>query len=108
MSREIDISRPGPAGLYFDHDSLTDAGKASDRTIMASLERFCCACGSVGASRGFGVIGNEPGFWACGSDPECLQEASRKAREARSANPSPSAAPSSAKPASDLFSGAAA
>lgn len=108
MAREIDITQPGPAGLYFDHDSLTDAGKASDRAIMASLERYCCACGSVGASYGFGVIGNEPGFWACGSDAECLQEASRKAKEARAANPSPSAASTAIKPARDLFSGEAA
>ena len=108
MSRDFDPTRPGPAGLYFDHDSLTDAGKAADRAVMASLEHYCCACGSVGASRGFGVIGNDPGFWACGDDAECLQSASRKARDARAVHATPSAAHSTIKPARDLFSGEAA
>ncbi len=54
MSRELDHTRPGPAGLYFDPSRLTPAGWQQEMAARARLETHCTICGTIPAPYGYG------------------------------------------------------
>lgn len=81
MSRQLDLTIPGPAGLMFDPSNLTGFGQDRERAARAALERWCVSCGQP-ASHGFGCFAHTDGVWAC-ADLDC-----RAVAEARAAAPS--------------------
>lgn len=97
MSREpLDISKPGPAGMWFNSSVLTADGLEADRAARAALETYCDICGTANAGNGFGNFSHSRGVIAC-TDPDCLREARERAAAA-------TAAPKALVPGRDLFS----
>lgn len=96
MSRDFDITKPGPAGMWFDPSILAYEGLKTDRAARDALEVFCDICGSANAGNGFGSFSHSRGVIAC-SDPECCREARERAAERLRAPAAPVAA-------ADLFS----
>lgn len=64
----LDLSIPGPAGLFFDPSLLTDEAAAQDRAVRAALAPRCSICGSLRAPYGYGDFSDgRPGArFACG------------------------------------------
>lgn len=101
MSREpLDLTQPGPAGLYFRTDRLLPTALAEDRAARARLETHCAICGTLPAHYGFGR------HTAC-DDPTCQAEAEARMHADRAPAPSlePPREPAPLSPPSlDLFS----
>jgi len=91
MAREPhDITKPGPAGMWFDPSVLTAEGLEADRAARAALETYCDICGSANAGNGFGNFSHSRGVIAC-SDADCLREARDRAAAAKAAPKAPAA-----------------
>lgn len=83
MTTELDITVPGPAGLYRFVSDLTDAGWQQEREARAKLEKWCAFCGQI-ARFGYGVSLHEVGVWACG-EPDCRSSAEAEADRRKAA-----------------------
>lgn len=66
MSDDLDITIPGPAGLFRFVSDLTEAGWQQERRARARLERWCCQCGQP-ARFGYGETLHTDGVLACGA-----------------------------------------
>lgn len=90
MTADLDLTKPGPAGMWFDPSVLSPVGLAQDKAARDALETFCDACGVIGASYGYGNFtryGKPVGrsFTAC-SDPDCRAVCCRASNDPRVAD----------------------
>lgn len=81
---DLDITRPGPAGLFYRTDNLTASGWQQEHRARARLERWCSQCGQR-AVYGYGETLTTDGVLSC-ADADC-RIAAEAAANARSKLP---------------------
>lgn len=82
---DLDMTRPGPAGLFYQTDNLTASGWQQEHRARARLERWCSQCGQR-AVYGYGETLTTDGVLAC-ADASCRAAAEAAAAERDAVKP---------------------